>query len=236
MTMTIEQRLAADRDSMIRLLKGQTFVTGPFWLVNLLRFQPGGAQEYKKYAAAIEPAMRAVGARPIFASYTCRTVVTSGGALLPVDGVFIGEYPSPSILIEMNKSADYEAAHRFRAAALLDTAMYVIPPRWHGQKPGDVPRAPNPQIRAPASNKTPEQLKAINGKAEDFMEFVADDRFESPDAPVWMLNFLKFEAGGQALYEEYGFRAQVTLSPTATHGALGVILAGFSTCRRISQR
>ena len=117
--MTIEQRLAADRDSMIRLLKGQTFVTGPFWLVNLLRFQPGGAQEYKKYAAAIEPAMRAVGARPIFASYTCRTVVTSGGALLPVDGVFIGEYPSPSSLIEMNKRADYEAAHRFRAAALL---------------------------------------------------------------------------------------------------------------------
>ncbi len=89
---------------------------------------------------------------------------------------------------------------------------------------------------SPASNKTPKQLKAINGKAADFMEFVADDRFESPDAPVWMLNFLKFEAGGQALYEEYGFRAQVTLSPTATHGALGVILAGFSTCRRIFQR
>ena len=51
--MTIEQRLAADRDSMIRLLKGQTnFVAGPFWLVNLLRFQPGGAQEYKALVEA----------------------------------------------------------------------------------------------------------------------------------------------------------------------------------------
>ena len=194
---------------MIRLLKGQAIVTGPFWLVNLLRFHPGGAEQYQRYATAIEPAMRAVGARPIFASYTCRTVVNGGGALMPVDGVFIGEYPCPSSLIQMNQSSAYQAAHHFRAAALLDTAMYVIPPRWIGETGGAVSRAPNPAIRASLISKTQQQLEAINGNPADFMEFLADDRFDSADAPVWMLNFLKFEADGSSLYDEYGIRAQV---------------------------
>ena len=140
----IDEHLAADRGAMIDFLKGKASISGRFWLVNLLRFRAGsGRDEYQRYLAAAEPAMRAVGAKHVFSSYTTRTVIDGAGAFFDVDGVFIGEYPSAAALIEMNKSEVYQAAHKHRAAALRDTCMYAIPPNWHhSQKSEDGLRRP----------------------------------------------------------------------------------------------
>lgn len=239
----IDAHIAADRTSMIAFLKGKCPVTGKFWLVNLLRFKPGGAEEYQLYASALRGPMEAVGARPIFASYTCCTVVDGAGVVFPVDGVFIGEYPSPAALVEMNKSEAYAAAHKHRAAALLDTAMYAIPAGWAiGEAQAKLAaQQPNTSIKAPPSTKTLKQLEAINGSPELFKAFLSDARFEPPrqptPPPVWMLNFLLFEPGvGHELYKEYGVRAQahiagMTQSPEGKRGGLALMASAVHTLR-----
>jgi len=206
---TIDAHLAAERDSIIQFLKGRASVTGRFWLVNLLRFNPGGQAEYEKYVSGLETVMADVGARPVFCSYNCRTVIDGAGNLMPVDGVFIGEYPSPSALIEMNKSDGYKAAHHHRTAALAETAMYAISPGWvTTQRPLFSGRRADPSVKAPESKKAGKQLEAIDGNPEDFMQFVGDERFQG-DSPIWMLNFLQFEPPpADDLYFEYAARAQ----------------------------
>eukprot|EP00931_Biecheleriopsis_adriatica_P091240 TRINITY_DN65137_c0_g1_i1.p1 TRINITY_DN65137_c0_g1~~TRINITY_DN65137_c0_g1_i1.p1 ORF type:complete len:325 (+),score=51.29 TRINITY_DN65137_c0_g1_i1:76-975(+) len=212
--MTIDAHIAADKDKMVQFLKGRSNVTGRFWLVNLLRFKPGGEEEYRRYAAAIREPMQAVGARPIFASYTCCTVIDGAGLVFPVDGVFIGEYPSPAALIEMNKNPTYIAGHKHRAAALADTAMYAISPGWVSQE--RLQLQPNLSIKPPSSDKSVEQLKAINPDPQRMMSFLSDGRFEPDGKPapqVWMLNLLRCEPGeGETLVREYSIRAQHAIS------------------------
>eukprot|EP00927_Polykrikos_kofoidii_P065187 TRINITY_DN60976_c0_g1_i1.p1 TRINITY_DN60976_c0_g1~~TRINITY_DN60976_c0_g1_i1.p1 ORF type:complete len:341 (+),score=58.63 TRINITY_DN60976_c0_g1_i1:133-1023(+) len=224
---------------MVAFLKGKTCVTGKFWLVNLLRFKPGGAEEYQRYAAALAEPMVAVGAKPVFASYTCFTVVDGAGSIFPVDGVFIGEYPSASALVEMNKSPGYAAAHKHRAAALVETAMYAIPARWLPEE-AQRRQQPNTSKKPPPSTKTGRDLEAIYGTPERFSEFMKDERFEvdkeSPP-PVWMLNFLRFEPGeGRALYQEYANRAKAHISdmersPAGHGGGLALHAEAVHTLR-----
>lgn len=238
MSASIDAHIAADKSSMVSFLKGKASVTGKFWLVNLLRFKPGGEEEYRRYADALKEPMAAVGARPIFASYTCFTVVDGAGTIFPADGVFIGEYPSPAALIEMNKSKAYIDCHKHRAAALSDTAMYAIPPAWGAARDSMPQREANASIKAPPSGKTKQQLEAINGEPGRFMAFMNDDRFEPAEKPqVWMLNFLRFEPGeGKALYQEYGIRAQSHISSMKSNeqgqsGGLALMATSVHTLR-----
>lgn len=211
---TIDVHLAAEREQMIPFLKGNAKVTGRFWLVNLLRFNPGGRDEYMKYVEGLRPAMTAVGARPVLQCFTCRTVVNGAGEVMEVDGVFVGEYPSPGALIEMNKSEGYKTAHHHRSAALAETAMYAIPCGWLAGESPVLQRQPDPSTRAPEVNKSGKRLEAINGEPKRFMEFVSDERFGG-DGPIWMLNFLRFEPPpGQTLYDEYAVRAQSEIGRT----------------------
>merc|ERR1719253_1532414 len=73
------------------------------------------------------------------------------------------------------------------------------------------PRKPDFSVQVPSVNKTPEQMEAIQGNPEIFMQYLGDERFE--DGPIWMLNLLTYEPnGGQRLYQEYGARAQAHIS------------------------
>ena len=74
---------------MVAFLKGKTSITGKFWLVNLLKFGDGGAEEYQKYVDALLPLLHHVGGRPVYKSFIATTVV-DGGLLPDWDGVFIG--------------------------------------------------------------------------------------------------------------------------------------------------
>jgi uncharacterized protein (DUF1330 family) len=205
---TIDSYLAAEHEQISPFLDGHAKVTGQFWLVNLLRFSPDGRAEYLKYVEGMKPAMAAVGARPVFQSFTCRTVTDGAGEVMEVDGVFVGEYPSPGALIEMNKSEVYKTAHHHRTAALAETAMYAIPCGWLADGNPVLQRQPDPSTRAPEVSKSGKRLEAVNGEPKRFMEFVSDERFGG-DGPIWMLNFLQFEpTPGQTLYDEYAVRAQ----------------------------
>merc|ERR1711990_1028131 len=113
----------------------------------------------------------------------------------------------------MNKSEAYIAAHRHRAAALVETAMYAIPARWGINLGSNArPRAPDSTITPPDVRKSPAQQEAIYGKPGSIAALQKDSRFEAPSS-IWMLNLLKFEPGrGPELYAEYAIRARHKIS------------------------
>lgn len=145
------------------------------------------------------------------------------------DGVFIGEYPSPSSLTEMNKLPAYATAHVHRENALCRTELYAIPPCWLDPKLHKQPRS---KLPLPANWEKKDKAKeAVMGEMTKFKNFVMDKRFG--DSPVWMLNFLKYELGdGAALYSQYGAVAESFVGgmteefkeATATKTAAGIQL------------
>lgn len=97
----------------------QKFMTmdhdGPIVMVNLLKFKPdGGAEHYAKYAQAVQPILKKIGARILF-SGQCKTTLL-GGAFW--DAVALVEYANKMDLVKMAQSPEYQAIHHHREAGL----------------------------------------------------------------------------------------------------------------------
>jgi hypothetical protein len=65
---------------MRAFIKGEsTIESSPFWMLNFLRFKPGGLEPYKKYVDGIAPLMAKVGGRPILLCSKIRKVIDGNG-------------------------------------------------------------------------------------------------------------------------------------------------------------
>lgn len=96
---------------------------GPIVMVNLLKFKPGGgAAEYMKYAKGIEPILKKIGARLLFAGRAEFCWIGSGDW----DHVALVEYPRKKVLLDMTRMPEYEAIHVHREAGLEGQINYCV--------------------------------------------------------------------------------------------------------------
>lgn len=97
----------------------------PIVMVNLLKFKPGGAEAYGRYAEAIAPLLEKAGARSLFAGQAATCLIGSGDW----DMIALVEYPKPQALVTMASSAEYQAIHHHREEGLLGQVNYAVFPR-----------------------------------------------------------------------------------------------------------
>ncbi len=89
--------------------------SGPVVMVNLLKFKPnGGAEEYAKYGAGIQPILENIGAELVF-SGQCKMALLGGATW---DAVGLVRYPDKTALLKMAQSPEYQAIHGHRDAGL----------------------------------------------------------------------------------------------------------------------
>jgi len=210
-------------------VKGETVLgQGRFWMVNMLKFKPGGAAEYRKYEAAVKPLLSKVGAKIVFRLYShVQTAIFDGAGAVPAwDGVFIMEYPSPAEFHAFASSSKaYRAAHAHRFAALEATELYACDAAWYTAASGiAVPDTrldmSIPRELASEKEKDAKAMAAISPNPKKFMSYVQDERFQV--GRLWQLNFLKYEPGDRAKYYlEYAARAQSHISGSMIAGSGG---------------
>ena len=110
--------------------------TGTFVMVNLLKFSVQGRQEgesgsksYERYAQAVTPLLRKVGARLLWLGRVDQVFIGE-----PEDGfdhVMLVEYPSRSAFLEMVSSPEYLVANQDREAGLEKTVLLVADPIYN---------------------------------------------------------------------------------------------------------
>jgi uncharacterized protein (DUF1330 family) len=94
----------------------------PIVMVNLLKFKPGGAAEYAKYAAGIEPILKKIGAKILFSGSAKFCLIGQADW----DAVALVQYPRKKSLFEMAMSPEYQAIHPFREAGLAGQINYAV--------------------------------------------------------------------------------------------------------------
>lgn len=94
----------------------------PIVMVNLLKFKPGGQAEYAKYAAGIEPILKKLGAKVLFAGKAEYCLIGKGDW----DMVALVEYPRKKTLLQMSLSPEYRAIHPHREAGLAGQINYAV--------------------------------------------------------------------------------------------------------------
>ena len=95
----------------------------PVVMVNLLKFKPdGGAEEYAKYGAGIQPCLAKVGAKLLFSGAGMACLIGNGDW----DAVALMQYPNPQALLDMIATEDYQAAHVHREAGLAGQVNYAV--------------------------------------------------------------------------------------------------------------
>ncbi len=96
---------------------------GPIVMLNLLKFKPdGGREKYAKYAEAVEPILKKLGARIIFSGRAEFCLIGNGDW----DAIGLVEYPKKQTLIQMSMSPEYQAIHHFREEGLAGQVNYAI--------------------------------------------------------------------------------------------------------------
>jgi len=97
----------------------------PIVMVNLLKFKPnGGEAEYAKYAAAVEPILKKLGAKILFAGKAQFCLIGHADW----DMVALVQYPRKKVLFEMAMSPEYQAIHHHREAGLQGQINYAVLP------------------------------------------------------------------------------------------------------------
>ncbi len=95
----------------------------PVVMVNLLKFKPnGGAAEYAKYAAGVEPILKKLGAKILFAG-KCQFCLIGHADW---DMVALVQYPRKKTLVQMAMSPEYRAIHHHREAGLQGQVNYAV--------------------------------------------------------------------------------------------------------------
>ena len=95
----------------------------PIVMVNLLKFKPnGGAAEYAKYAAGVEPILKKLGGKILFAGKAEFCLIGHADW----DMVALVQYPRKKVLVQMAMSPEYQAIHRHREAGLQGQVNYAV--------------------------------------------------------------------------------------------------------------
>ncbi len=94
----------------------------PVVMVNLLKFKPNGEAEYAKYAAGVEPILKKLGAKILFAG-KCQFCLIGHADW---DMVALVQYPRKKALIQMAMSPEYRAIHHHREAGLQGQVNYAV--------------------------------------------------------------------------------------------------------------
>ncbi|HVU87608.1 MAG TPA: DUF1330 domain-containing protein [Gemmataceae bacterium] len=95
----------------------------PIVMVNLLKFKPdGGAAEYAKYAAGVEPILAKIGAKILFSGDARFCLIGQADW----DAVALVQYPRAKSLFEMAMSPEYQAIHHHREAGLAGQINYAV--------------------------------------------------------------------------------------------------------------
>jgi uncharacterized protein (DUF1330 family) len=95
----------------------------PVVMVNLLKFKPnGGEAEYAKYAAGLEPILKKLGAKVLFAG-KCQFCLIGHADW---DVAALVQYPRKKVLVQMAMSPEYRAIHRHREAGLQGQVNYAV--------------------------------------------------------------------------------------------------------------
>jgi uncharacterized protein (DUF1330 family) len=94
----------------------------PVVIVNLLKFKPNGEAEYAKYAAGVEPILKKLGGKILFAGKAQFCLVGHADW----DMVALVQYPRKKALIQMINSPEYRAIHHHREAGLQGQVNYAV--------------------------------------------------------------------------------------------------------------
>jgi uncharacterized protein (DUF1330 family) len=95
----------------------------PVVMVNLLKFKPNGGQaEYAKYAAGVEPILKKLGGKVLFAGKAQYCLVGHADW----DMVALVQYPRKKVLIQMINTPEYRAIHHHREAGLQGQVNYAV--------------------------------------------------------------------------------------------------------------
>ena len=94
----------------------------PIVMVNLLKFKPGGAEAYGRYAQAVGPLLQKVEAKSLFAGRAATCLVGNGDW----DMIALVEYPKPQALVDMATSEEYQAIHHHREEGLEGQVNYAV--------------------------------------------------------------------------------------------------------------
>jgi uncharacterized protein (DUF1330 family) len=100
----------------------------PVVMINLLQFGPNGAENYQRYAKAVQPFLESVGATVLYAGDASHVV--AGDIDRPFwDAIVVVRYPSRAAFVAMATNPDYhEHAHVHRVAALESTHLIATDP------------------------------------------------------------------------------------------------------------
>jgi uncharacterized protein (DUF1330 family) len=97
---------------------------GPVELVNLLRFEPEGAEAYSRYTSAIASPFARVGGELVFFGSVRHAFAFGGGD--DWDAVIVTRYPSASALADMWLDPDFIAAHANRVDGVARSQALVF--------------------------------------------------------------------------------------------------------------
>ncbi len=105
---------------------------GTFVMVNLLKFRDAGPeggegrQSYERYAQAVEPMLKKVGARLLWLGSVDQVFIGEEGDAF--DHVMLVEYPSRKSFIDMVSSSEYLVANQDREAGLDRAVLLATDP------------------------------------------------------------------------------------------------------------
>ncbi|WP_051243836.1 DUF1330 domain-containing protein [Mycobacterium sp. UM_WWY] len=106
----------------------------PVVMVNLLKFRPdGGAESYARYAAAVEPHLRRVGATVVYGG-TERAMIIGEADEPEWDVILLVQYPTPGAFLEMVTDPGYSEVHEHRVHA-LERAELIATTAWNPAGP-----------------------------------------------------------------------------------------------------
>jgi uncharacterized protein (DUF1330 family) len=110
------------------LLSAAAQIDEPVVMVNLLRFGPGGAESYRRYATEVQPFLESVGATVLYAGDASH-VVAGDIDKAWWDAIAVVRYPSRGAFVAMASNPDYQKkAHPHRVAALESTHLIATDP------------------------------------------------------------------------------------------------------------
>ncbi len=99
--------------------------SGPVVMLNLLKFQGSeGATAYARYGAAVNPILKARGARILYLGRAAELLIGAE----TWDAIALVEYPSRQAFLDMIASPEYQAIHAQREQGLERTVLYATTP------------------------------------------------------------------------------------------------------------
>lgn len=99
---------------------------GPVVMLNLLRFVPGGRDQYRAYVAAFTPFAHKVGAELLYAGDGSTALVAEPGQAW--DAVLVVRYPSRAAFSRMVRDPDYQKVTHLRTTALVEAVLQATEP------------------------------------------------------------------------------------------------------------